>query len=98
MAGSSTATQTRVALKMPSMWRVVLHNDDFTPVDFVVLLLQAVFHKTPEEAQGLAEHVHNKGRAQVGLYTKEIAITKTETALRLAEQHEHPLLTTAEEA
>lgn len=80
------------------MWKVVLHNDDFTPLEFVVELLQAVFNKSTEDAISIAQHVHTSGKAQVGLYTKEIATSKATLAQQIAEDYEHPLLTTAEEA
>lgn len=98
MTDTTTATKTVTKIKMPSMWKVILHNDDFTPLDFVVELLQVVFNKKPDEAIAIADHVHVRGRAQVGLYTREIAETKTALAQRIAEDYEHPLLTTSEEA
>lgn len=97
---ASTATQTRTSqkLKTPSMWKIVLHNDDFTPMDFVTEVLIHVFHKTHEEATDIMLTVHHKGRAIVGLFTKEVAVTKTENVKLLAEANGHPLLCTAEEA
>ncbi len=80
------------------MWQVVLHNDDYTPVEFVVQLLQIVFRKSPDEAYSIAMFVHQKGRATVGLYTKEVAETKVDLSLRTAAANGHPLLTTAEQA
>lgn len=79
------------------MWHVVLHNDEFTPMDFVVYLLEEVFNKVEDEAEAIMLKVHNEGRARVGRYTKEIALTKVHQATELAEQHKHPLLVTAEE-
>lgn len=98
MSNTSTATQTRVKIKTPSMWRVLLHNDDFTPIEFVVELLRTVFNKETEEAIQIAQYVHERGKAQVGLYTKEVAQTKVSLAQQIAEEHQHPLLTTTEEA
>lgn len=98
MTDTATVTKTSIQIKTPSMWKVVLHNDDFTPVDFVVALLKEVFHKSPDEAVAITEQVHNQGKAQVGLYTKEIAVTKVSMTQRIAEDYEHPLLATAEEA
>ncbi len=98
MTDTNTVTRTVSKIKMPSMWKVILHNDDFTPLDFVVELLQVVFNKNSDEAITIANHVHTRGRAQIGLYTREIAETKTSLAQSIAEQYEHPLLTTSEEA
>jgi ATP-dependent Clp protease adaptor protein ClpS len=96
----STATdlKTKTKLKTPSMFKVVLHNDDFTPMDFVTSILVHIFHKSLSEAQELMLTVHHKGKANVALYTKEIATTKVRQVLRLAEAGGHPLLATAEEA
>lgn len=98
MGQTTTATQTKQAIKMPSMWHVILHNDDFTPFDFVIELLMVVFNKTVEEASTVAGFVHTKGKATVGLYTREVAQTKVDLASRIASEHQHPLLVTAEPA
>ena len=97
----STATDSdvleRTKLKTPQMWVVVLHNDDFTPMDFVVELLEEVFDKVEEEAEAIMLAVHNNGRARVQRYTREIAETQVEQAMELAALAKHPLLCTAEE-
>lgn len=98
MSDVETITHTGEKLKAPSMWRVVLHNDDFTPFDFVIELLMVVFHKSLEEANLLAQTVHTCGKAIVNTYTKEIALTKVDLSTSLAEEHGHPLKITAEEA
>ena len=98
MSEAATTTTTVLKVKVPTMWKVTLHNDDFTPLEFVVELLQAVFNKSSDEALVIANHVHTSGKAQIGLYTKEIATTKAALAQQIAEDYEHPLLTTAEEA
>jgi ATP-dependent Clp protease adaptor protein ClpS len=95
---SSTETVTREKIATPAMWKIVMHNDDFTPIDFVSLLLQQLFNKTPPEAIALTMLIHNAGKAQIGLFTKEIAITKVRIATDAATRHGHPLLTTAEPA
>jgi ATP-dependent Clp protease adaptor protein ClpS len=82
----------------PSMWRVIIHNDDFTPMDFVVELLEHEFHKSSDEAHVIMLAVHNLGAAQVGLYTKEVAQTKAKRSRLLAARFKHPLMVTAEEA
>lgn len=94
----SIATKTDLKLKTPSQWRVLMHNDDFTPLDFVIELLQVVFHKSGDEAQRLAMLIHDTGKAQIGLYTKEVALTKVNHCKTLASEHSHPLKVTAEEA
>ena len=94
---SDTATLERTKLKTPRMWVVVLHNDDFTPMDFVVELLEEVFDKVEEEAEAIMLRVHNEGRSRVQRYTREIAETKVAQAMALATAHGHPLLCTAEE-
>ena len=87
-----------IRIKVPRKWKIIFHNDDFTPMDFVVSLLEAVFNKNAEDAAVLMQTVHDEGRAVVGLYTKEIADTKVLQALRAAEEHQHPLLVTSEES
>jgi ATP-dependent Clp protease adaptor protein ClpS len=95
---TSTISKTKLALKPPSMWHVILHNDDFTPFDFVIELLVVVFNKTPEEATAITAAVHTKGKATVGLYTREIAETKVALSTRVAADYGHPLLTTIQPA
>jgi ATP-dependent Clp protease adaptor protein ClpS len=101
MTNSETAVQTRQKFKTPNKWRVIMHNDDFTPIEFVVELIHVVFDKPLEEAIILASIIHGSGKGgktQIGLYTKEVAMTKTAIAKQFAVQFEHPLLTVAEEA
>ncbi len=87
----------RTKLKTPRMWVVVLHNDDFTPMDFVVDLLETVFDKVEDEAEEIMLTVHHEGRSRVGRYTREIAETKVKKAMDMATEAGHPLLCTAEE-
>lgn len=98
MSDTETITVTKEKLKIPTMWKVVLHNDDFTPIEFVIYMLQSVFRKSQEEAIAIAGFVHEKGNATVGVYTREIAETRVDMAMQLASVNEHPLLTTAEQA
>lgn len=95
---TETISQTKTRVRLPQMWHVILHNDDFTPFEFVAMVLIRVFHKSPEEAIHITQTVHNKGRATVGLYTREVAETKVATVTAMAQRAEHPLLTTAEPA
>lgn len=87
----------RIKIKKPSMWTVILHNDDFTPMDFVVVVLTEVFGLDKDGAMLVMLDVHNNGYAPVGRYSKEIAFTKAKRVCDLADQCEHPLKATPEE-
>ena len=80
----------------PRMWRVLLHNDDYTTQDFVVWVLESVFHKPRGEAFAIMMSVHRSGMGLAGVYTHDVAETKLGTTRRLAEEHEFPLLVTME--
>lgn len=84
-------TRERPKTRRPPMFRVVLLNDDYTPMEFVVWILQGVFHKSPEEATRLMLDVHNKGKGICGVFTHDVASTKAATVMQLAEQNQHPL-------
>lgn len=75
----------------PPLYRVLLLNDDYTPMEFVVLVLVKFFHISEERAIPLMLQVHNEGRAVCGIYPKDIAQTKVECVRRFAREHEHPL-------
>lgn len=81
----------KVKTKRPPFYKVVLLNDDFTPMDFVVFILKDVFHKDHEDAIRTMLDVHNQGGGVCGLYTRDVAETKVEQVLRLARQNDHPL-------
>jgi len=83
-------------LDEPRLWRVLLHNDDFTTQEFVVWILQTVFQRDPSDARAIMLHVHQSGVGVAGLYTRDVAETKQKAARRLAEQQEFPLLVTVE--
>jgi ATP-dependent Clp protease adaptor protein ClpS len=83
-------------VEKPRMWRVVILNDDFTPVDFVVELVAVVFRKSPEDAAAITLEVHHKGSAVAGVYTYEIAETRIAIAHAHAKKNEHPLQLTME--
>ena len=87
----------RPKLKPPPMYRVVLNNDDFTPMDFVVHILEAFFAMNKEKATQIMLHVHTRGKGVCGIFTKEIAETKMSQVNEYAKQNEHPLLCTIEE-
>lgn len=81
----------KVKVDPPPFYRVMLLNDDYTPMDFVVTVLKAIFHKSTEEAERLMLVVHEKGMATCGVYTREVAETKVEKTLAMARKAEHPL-------
>ena len=80
----------------PRMWRVLLHNDDYTTQEFVVWVLEMVFHKETGEAFEIMMSVHRTGMGIAGVYTYEVAETKVRTTKKLAEEQEFPLLVTME--
>tara|TARA_B100000686_G_scaffold319421_1_gene370155 strand:- start:169 stop:507 length:339 start_codon:yes stop_codon:yes gene_type:complete len=77
--------------RKPSMYKVVMLNDDYTPMEFVVLVLEKFFSKSHEEAIQIMLHVHQKGVGVCGVFTYEVAETKVTQVMDLAQQHEHPL-------
>lgn len=94
----STLTETRSEQKLqrPRMWRVLLHNDDYTTQDFVVWVLEMIFHKPRGEAFTIMMSVHRSGMGVAGVYTHDVAETKVRATKQLAEEHEFPLLVTME--
>ncbi|HWP59122.1 MAG TPA: ATP-dependent Clp protease adapter ClpS [Candidatus Acidoferrales bacterium] len=91
-------TETKKKLKRPPLYKVLLHNDDYTTKEFVVQILQYVFHKEHSEAVQIMLHVHRKGIGVAGVYPYEIAETKVAMVEDLARQHEYPLKCSIEEA
>ena len=87
----------KVRLKPPPMFKVMLLNDDYTPMDFVVVVLQTVFAMSREQATQVMLKVHRDGMAVCGIYTREVAATKVEQVIELAKSHQHPLQCTMEE-
>lgn len=81
----------------PSMYKVLLLNDDFTPMEFVVQILQLFFHKDREQATRIMFQVHTQGHGVCGVYTKDVAATKVEQVLHHAQAHQHPLQCVMEE-
>jgi ATP-dependent Clp protease adaptor protein ClpS len=92
-----TLTRSKEKLKKPPLYKVLLHNDDYTTQDFVVYVLTTVFHKTIEEAITIMLKVHMEGLGVAGIYSYEIAETKAEKVISLARENEYPLLATVEE-
>ena len=91
-----TKPETREKIDKPRLWRVLLHNDNYTTMDFVVTILISVFHKSEFEAIRIMYDVHRKGIGMVGVYTREIAETKVKRVMQLAHQAEYPLMCTME--
>ena len=84
-------TKERVKTKKPSMYAVVLINDDYTPMEFVIYVLQSIFRKEYEEAKKIMLLVHNEGKGICGLYSLDIAETKTNQVVEFARLNQHPL-------
>jgi ATP-dependent Clp protease adaptor protein ClpS len=89
--------KTRTTTKRPTLYKVVLHNDDYTTMDFVVQILETVFHKGPAEAFRIMMEVHTKGQSISGVYPYEVAETKVDTVHELARAHGFPLRASMEE-
>src|SRR6186997_1691188 len=83
--------------KPPAMFKVLLLNDDYTPMDFVVVVLQTVFAMSREKATQVMLQVHREGMGVCGTYVREIAAAKVDQVIDLARQHQHPLQCTMEE-
>jgi ATP-dependent Clp protease adaptor protein ClpS len=89
-------TKTRPKTKRPSLYKVLLLNDDYTPMEFVILVLERFFNKGRDEATRIMLHVHHKGVGICGVYTYEVAETKVTQVMDFARQHQHPLQCTME--
>jgi ATP-dependent Clp protease adaptor protein ClpS len=89
--GENVQVKEREEVKLPSLYKVFLMNDDYTTMDFVVRILENVFHKPPAEATRIMLHIHKNGKGLAGVYTREIAETKIETVHELAGQNGFPL-------
>ncbi len=83
--------QPKERVKSPSFYRVLLLNDDFTPMDFVVKVLKGIFHKSHDEAVDIMMQVHKDGAGTCGLFTRDVAETKVDQTLYLARESDHPL-------
>jgi ATP-dependent Clp protease adaptor protein ClpS len=88
---TGVVTKTRPETKKPSLYKVLLLNDDYTPMEFVVHTLERFFNKSREEATRVMLHVHQKGVGVCGVYTYEVAETKVTQVMDFARQHQHPL-------
>ena len=93
-----TDTRTRRKLQKPKQYKVLLHNDDYTTMEFVVFVLMSIFHRSETDAVQIMLHVHKNGIGVAGVYTYEVAETRVTQVEALARQHEFPLRSTLEEA
>lgn len=91
-----TRTKPKQALKRPRLYKVILLNDDYTSMEFVVLILQHVFHHGESSSRAIMLNIHNTGAGVAGVFTYEIAETKVQQVLELAQQQEYPLQCTME--
>jgi ATP-dependent Clp protease adaptor protein ClpS len=91
-----TETVAEVKTEEPPIYRVLLHNDDYTTMEFVVKVLKEIFHKNEEEAINIMLHVHHNGMGIAGIYTKEIAEIKMYLTTEIARENGFPLLVTME--
>src|ERR687898_681989 len=90
-ADSGVATQVKPKVQKPSMYRVLILNDDYTPMEFVVYVLERFFQKDREAATRIMLHVHQHGVGVCGVYTYEVAETKVAQVVDTARRHQHPL-------
>jgi ATP-dependent Clp protease adaptor protein ClpS len=90
-SGTAVITRTRTQTKRPNMYRVLLLNDDYTPMEFVIAVLQSIFNKNAEEATQIMLHVHHHGVGECGVFTYEVAETKVAQVMDHARKNQHPL-------
>ena len=89
--GDVMLAEPKTKTKRPPMYKVILLNDDFTPMDFVVIVLEQIFRKTHEEAMQVMLEVHKKGAGLAGVYTRDVAETKVDQVIEYARINEYPL-------
>ena len=89
--GTGVVLETKPKTQKPPLYKVLLHNDDYTTKEFVVFVLQSVFHRGETDAVTIMEHVHTHGVGVAGVYTFEVAETKVTKTVQLARAHEYPL-------
>ena len=90
-SGTAVITRTRTQTRRPGMYRVLLLNDDYTPMEFVITVLRKYFSKGPDEATRIMLHVHQHGVGECGVFTYEVAETKVTQVMDYARKHQHPL-------
>jgi ATP-dependent Clp protease adaptor protein ClpS len=84
-------TEQKQELKKPSLYKVLLHNDNYTTMEFVVFVLRTVFHKSESDSVTIMLNIHKNGMGVAGVYTREVAETKVQKTHALAKEHEYPL-------
>ena len=89
--GTGIVAKTRPKTKKPSLYKVLLLNDDYTPMEFVIHILEKIFGKSREDAVEVMLHVHHQGLGICGLFTFEVAETKVTQVIEFAHRHQHPL-------
>ena len=89
--GTAVVTRTKPQAKRPNLYRVLLLNDDYTPMEFVVHVLERFFSKSREDASRIMLHVHHHGVGECGVFTYEVAETKVTQVMDFARKHQHPL-------
>ena len=94
--GVSTQQETRHRVDLPRLYKVLLHNDNYTTMDFVVMILVVVFHKPQAQAVRIMLDVHQKGIGLVGVYARDVAETHVQRVTRMAREAQYPLLCTME--
>ena len=87
----SVLTENTIETKEPRLYKVLLHNDDYTSMEFVIAILETVFHKSANDATKIMLNVHNEGLGIAGIYTREICETKISVVHQLAKKNEFPL-------
>ena len=95
-SGTAVVTQTKAKTAKPSLYRVLILNDDYTPMEFVVYVLERFFNKSREDATRIMLHVHQNGVGVCGVFTYEVAETKVAQVIDAARRHQHPLQCTME--
>jgi ATP-dependent Clp protease adaptor protein ClpS len=91
LPGTAVITKTKPQIKRPNLYRVLILNDDYTPMEFVVHVIERFFGKDHEAANRIMLHVHNHGIGECGVYTYEVAETKVTQVMDFARKHQHPL-------
>jgi len=98
LPGELLVAEPKTVTKRPPFFKVVMLNDDFTPMEFVIQLLKDVFRKPQEDAVNIMLDVHRRGAGVCGVYTRDVAETKADAAVNVARSHEYPLQCLVEQA
>lgn len=95
-SGNEVIAKVKPQVKQPSLYQIIMHNDDYTPMEFVVAILESFFHMDRTKAIQVMYEVHMTGKAVCGIFSKDIAETKADQVIDYARTHEHPLLCSVE--